>query len=51
MAKERVSARAALRDAEMELQEADKDVTRLKRALAESKDANKSVEDVAAAES
>ena len=51
MAKERDSARAALRDAEMELQEADKDVTRLKRALAESKDANKSAEDVAAAES
>ena len=35
----------------MELQEALGDVTRLNRALAESKDANKSAEDVAAAES
>ena len=51
MEKERERARAALRDAEMELQEALGDVTRLQRALAESKDANKSAEDVAAAES
>ena len=51
MEKERERARAALRDAEMELQEALGDVTRLNRALAESKDANKSAEDVAAAES
>ena len=51
MEKERERARAALRDAEMELQEALGDVTRLERALAESKDANKSAEDVAAAES
>ncbi|ACO63914.1 predicted protein [Micromonas commoda] len=51
MEKERERARAALRDAEMELQEALGDVTRLRRALSESKDANKSAEDVAAAES
>ena len=51
LTKERDAARAALRDAEMETQEALSDVARLQKALAESKDANKSAADVAEAES
>ena len=51
LTKERDCARAALRDAEMETQEALSDVARLQKALAESKDANKSAADVAEAES
>ena len=51
LTKERDAARAALRDAEMETQEALSDVARLQKALAESKDANKSAADVAKAES
>ena len=51
LTKERDAARAALRDAEMETQEALSDVARLQKAFAESKDANKSAADVAEAES